>query len=281
MLKKHYFFMVLGCSICLLGCQSQTQDQTGDDLGLSEESPSAPSGRIGTINIAKIYNIMGLQQQRAAKQRELGNKLKEVSDQHKGNIEAKLTEFGGDADKLTDEQKKELQQLNAEHAKAVQQAQVELRRQMDETNQYLNNVFMQQTREPIRKVAEARGLDAVMVLQPNLFAYIKPTTDITDDVIKEIGIPLWKPEDAAKSPPTEGGGATDDAITPPVDPTDDAATKEPMADLTTEPSEQAPEIQPENPPVEGKTDGSPPATPSDAANEDDSQTTDKSDKKSE
>ncbi len=193
------FLLLLATSplVLLAGCGAPQTQLPAADAGPAAPASTSPQTRIGTIDVGKIYNLTGLQNQRNAKLRELNQKRVKLEQERNDAMQKKIAEFGGDTEKLSDEQKQELQKMQAEWLAARRDNTIEAQQVMQETDQFLNNLYNQQTAEPIRKVAEARGLDMVLVLQRNLFAYINPEVDITDEVLSHLNLP---------TPPAEGPG---------------------------------------------------------------------------
>ncbi|MDH3717637.1 MAG: OmpH family outer membrane protein [Planctomycetota bacterium] len=225
------YFVVLSAAaqlVCLAGCNAPVADSNGATAQADQPAEASPA-RIGTINVARIYNLTGLQNQRNAKLRDLKQKSVDLDKKRNEAMQKKIKEFGDDPKKLTDDQKQELQQMQSEWVAARRDNTADAQQVMRETDQFLNNIYHQQTSEPIRKIAEARGLDVVLVMQRNLFAYVNPDIDITDDVIKQLNITAAPPETTppltdllkqSDEPPAEEAG--------PLGPAQDKAKEKPQ-----------------------------------------------------
>ncbi|HUS39585.1 MAG TPA: OmpH family outer membrane protein [Pirellulales bacterium] len=192
MLKPYQLcaLLALGAVAFLAGCdseRSEAQDAQAADV------VDAGKTRIGVIDVEQVYQLMGLRHQRNARIMDLQKRQTELHADQKTAFEAKFAEFGGDAQKLTDEQKLELQKMEATSMESRRKSAAEAERILMELDQFLNNLYMQATRKPIRNVAEAEGLDVVLVKQRNMFAYIHPDVDITEKVIEQLDLPATLP----------------------------------------------------------------------------------------
>ena len=116
-------YVMVCLAVCLGGCESKPVEPVASNS--EPTSATKSSGKIGTINFARIYQLIGLEQQRKAKQRELGQKLKQFDDEQNKAIKEKLDEYGGDLQKLTDDQSEEIQKMETLRMRVLQQAQVE------------------------------------------------------------------------------------------------------------------------------------------------------------
>ena len=208
------FLLLPALGFTIAGCDQPPPPQTA---AVPAAASAATPGNVGILDVQKLFVLLGLQQQRVEKEGERSRKLNRLHEEQRAIIDKKLKEFGGDQKELTGPQKEELQQLEAQRVRLLQELNSELQQELAQFNNYLNNVFSQKTREPIRKVAEQRKLEIVLIRHPNLLAYARPGVDITDDVLQEIG-PL-PPLATGGDGPAAGaddrtGPASTDAVVP-------------------------------------------------------------------
>jgi len=216
--------------VCLIGCDDSGTESTDSPIPVRDAATAADAGgRIGTIDLGHIFVTLGLQQQRVARQRELNAEISKFSDDARKQVQSKLEEFGGDAQALKDEQRAEIQKLDAKLTKELRKKSSEAQQIMSETDQFLQRILNQKTKEPIQKVAEKRRLDIVLIRRPDAFAFIRPAVDITGEVLKEIGLASGLPPSGSKAgpPPTgdrsvdkgggTGGETAPDTSVPPTD----------------------------------------------------------------
>jgi Skp family chaperone for outer membrane proteins len=188
------FFLLL-----LPGCRPAAVPTTS----LPPATRSRPISTVGVIDMQRISNQMGLEEQLAAKQRELHEQYSKLDQQSRKELADKLKELGGDAGQLSDEQRKQLSEMDAERRQKLRRKEAETQQVMRETGRWLQQVLSQKTKQPIAEIAQRRGLDLVLIQGPRTFAYLKPAVDITDEVIEVAGI------GSAASVPPSGPSSVD------------------------------------------------------------------------
>lgn len=169
------FFLLL-----LPGCQPAAVPTTPQPPA----TRSRPVSTVGVIDMQRISNQMGLEEQLAAKQRELREEYSKLDQQSRQELADKLAELKGDAGQLSDEQRKQLSEMDAERRQKLRSKEAEAQQVMRETSRWLQRVLSQKTKQPIAEIAQRRGLDLVLIQNPRSFAYLKPAIDITDEVIQ-------------------------------------------------------------------------------------------------
>ncbi|NIP84141.1 MAG: hypothetical protein GTO03_00690, partial [Planctomycetales bacterium] len=98
-------------SACLAGCSPPaSQDSPSPPLATAQATQAAQP-KIGFIDVSRVFQMTGLQDQRNAKLEELKQRQNNLEKEGQNALQKKLREFGGDLNKLTDEQKQELQQI--------------------------------------------------------------------------------------------------------------------------------------------------------------------------
>jgi outer membrane protein len=117
-----------------------------------------------------------LQKYMEAKRTEMDNLRKEVDD-----LQKKLDVQGS---KLNDEAREELQdQLEIKNTN-LKRFQEDAQRDVDNRRQRIGNSIGQKMLPVIKKVAEEKGLSSVQIFNQNRDAYIDPSLNLTDEVVK-------------------------------------------------------------------------------------------------
>jgi outer membrane protein len=158
----------------------------------STQTPAAPAAPPFVVSPAKLAWIdldgaiitcdLGkkefgeLQKYLEAKKTEMDNLKKEVDDlQNKLNVQGS---------KLTDEAREDLQyQLETKNT-SLQRFQQDAQKDVDNRRQRIGNSIGQKMLPVIKKVAEEKGLSSVQIFNQNRDAYIDPSLNLTDDVVK-------------------------------------------------------------------------------------------------
>jgi outer membrane protein len=158
----------------------------------STQTPAAPATQPFVLSPAKLawIDLDGaiitsdqgkkefgeLQKYLEAKKTEMDNLKKEVDDlQNKLNVQGS---------KLTDEAREDLQdQLDIKNT-SLQRFQQDAQKDVDNRRQRIGNSIGQKMLPVIKKVAQEKGLSAVLIFNQNRDAYIDPSLNLTDDVVK-------------------------------------------------------------------------------------------------
>ena len=185
-----------------VGCQPSAPSTSA-----SQTPPTArakPRSTVGTIDMQRIFVLMGLDRQVENKRRGLGEEIGKLQKQLGETISQKLEEFGGDVNQLTDSQRKELDELDLARRQQLREKESQAQQQMSETTRWVQRALSQKTKEPIETVADKRGLDVVLFDRAGAFAFSRPALDITDEVIQLAGIGMGKPAEP------QGAGVSDE-----------------------------------------------------------------------
>jgi Skp family chaperone for outer membrane proteins len=185
-----------------VGCQPSAPSTSA-----SQTPPTArakPRSTVGTIDMQRIFVLMGLDRQVENKRRGLGEAIGKLQKQLSETISQKLEEFGGDVNQLTDSQRNELDELDLARRQQLREKESQAQQQMSETTRWVQRALSQKTKEPIERVADKRGLDVVLFDRAGAFAFSRPALDITDEVIQLAGIGMGKPAEP------QGAGVSDE-----------------------------------------------------------------------
>ena len=173
-----------------VGCQPSAPSPSSPAPSTARAKPRST---VGTIDMQRIFVLMGLDRQMENKRRGLGEEIGKLQKELGETISQKLEEFGGDVNQLTDSQRKELDELDLARRQQLREKESQAQQQMSETTRWVQRVLSQKTKEPIETVADKRGLDVVLFDRAGAFAFSRPAVDITDEVIQLAGIDLGKP----------------------------------------------------------------------------------------
>ncbi len=151
-------------------------------------SLAKPRSSVGVIDMQRIISLMQLDQQATEKRRKLAAEFGVLQKQLRAAMEKKLAEYGDDLTKLTDAQRKELDEMEMSSREQLRAKNVEAQQVIGETQQWMQRVLDQKTKGPIEAVADKRGFDLVLYKRPGSFAFSRSAVDITDEVIALAGI---------------------------------------------------------------------------------------------
>jgi outer membrane protein len=141
--------------------------------------------RVGYINLQRLVNesAMGkaaktdIEKMRSEKEAMLKNKLKEVND-----LKDFINKEGDKMDAATRRDKaKALNKANKEYQRLVDDAKEDL---TNEDNEVVA-IILQKADDVLKKVAKNKKF-AIILKDANAIGYLDPSVDITDDVLKEL-----------------------------------------------------------------------------------------------
>jgi len=199
-------FLPLLLVAAAVGCQPSSSSPSASPA--PSTARAKPRSTVGTIDMQRIFVLMGLDRQVEEKRRRLGEEIGKLQKELSESIRQKLEGFGGDVNQLTDSQRKELDELDLARRQQLREKESQAQQQMSETSRWVQRVLSQKTKEPIETVADKRGLDLVLFDRAGAFAFSRPAVDITDEVIQLAGIGMGKPAEP------QGAGESDEQSGP-------------------------------------------------------------------
>ncbi len=167
------------------GCDKDAAIET-DATDTAAAAPSTASGKgsVAVVNLDKVAQELGLASQFTqivnSQQRQLQDQLNNVLQSMQSNFDKQRQEFG---EEPTDEQQRQLQQLQAVANQRINNMRAEAQQQTAQLQQSLADQVRAMLKGPVQKIAKQRGLSLVLVDQNNAF-YTAEGVDITDSVIE-------------------------------------------------------------------------------------------------
>ncbi len=163
--------LVCSCLLCLCGCGSQEQKKVGG---------------VAVVDLVEVVKRIGLdaevnkslKQERESLNQEYQKLQKSLSEKY----DQKKKEFG---EKPTEEQKKELLQLQNEHSVLLNRERVGSQQQIYVFQQRLVNRFREQVKPAAREVAAEKGLSVVITKHEGVLT-IDDAVEITDEVVAKM-----------------------------------------------------------------------------------------------
>lgn len=128
-------------------------------------------------------------------------------------IRAKAENFGGDPEKYTEEQRRELQNMLVSRNRLVEQQRLALNQNAQRERNQLFERFRNEIEPIAKQVAADRGLSIILLNSPAVL-FAEEAVDITDEVILE-------------AQRTLGGGSSDTSVAPEGSPVPDAGATTP------------------------------------------------------
>lgn len=219
-------FTLIAVTFLTGGCdQDKSSDaDTNAASGSNSAAESAPAAKstVGIVDLDEVAQELGLSSQFkqivTSQQMQLQDQLNNVILSMRSNLESKNKEFG---ENPTDEQKNELQQLQALANQRIGNMQAQAQQQTGQLQQSLAEQIRAMIKGPLEKVAKQRGLSLVLVKQNNVF-YSAEGIDITAAVIsaaREDGVSKLNTEGIA----TDGSSTTKPPAAEPEPTSDDDA----------------------------------------------------------
>jgi Skp family chaperone for outer membrane proteins len=142
----------------------------------------------GAKMVAEIQNFVD------TKSAELEAMRKEAED-----LRTKLSVQGS---KLTDEARQDLEDKAEAKDIILQRFQQDTQKEIDNRKNRLNANISKKMAPLVEKVAKAKGLDAVQIYNPSKDAWINPSLNLTEDIVKayNLAYPVAAPKPPAAKP---------------------------------------------------------------------------------
>jgi Skp family chaperone for outer membrane proteins len=132
----------------------------------------------------KVADELGFRQQMdqllAQRKQDLQSQMTELQSKLQAELKKKVDEFGKDP---TDEQKKQLAQMQAQAIQRVRQAESQANNMLARARASLIEQIRTKLKVPIDKVANDRGIRVVASKRPDFVLFVAGVADITQDVI--------------------------------------------------------------------------------------------------
>jgi outer membrane protein len=154
--------------------------------------------KIGWMNLDKAFMtcdegkaiVADIQRYMKDKQDEL-DRLQSESQRLKSQLDVQ-------GSKLTDEAQAELQAQVESKETAVQRFQQDIQKELDSKKLKMQQYLAKRMQPIIEKMAKEKGISAVLVYDPRRDAWVDPSMDVTDDIVKAYNQAY--PPAAAKAP---------------------------------------------------------------------------------
>jgi len=154
--------------------------------------------KIGWMNLDKAFMtcdegkaiVADIQRYMKDKQDEL-DRLQSESQRLKSQLDVQ-------GSKLTDEAQAELQAQVESKETAVQRFQQDIQKELDSKKLKMQQYLAKRMQPIIEKMAKEKGISAVLVYDPRRDAWVDPSMDVTDDIVKAYNQAY--PPTAAKAP---------------------------------------------------------------------------------
>ena len=188
------------CMLFLVGCGKTPPLSTTNGPVASDRQTESPP-RVGIIDMQRLSKALGISHQMAEKRNKLQKNWEQVDSATKESITTAIREFGGDAEKLTDAQRKSLQKLEFDRRRKLAKVDQENTLALQETNRWLMRVLAEKTEGPINAVGKEMGFDLILTRSPGEVPFARPGVDVTDKVLQRAGgVVAADAQDAEGSP---------------------------------------------------------------------------------
>ncbi len=189
------------CVLLILGC---TPSATPPQSQQASASLAKPRSSVGVIDMQRIISLMQLDRQVTEKRKKLAAEFGTLQRGLREAMEKKLAGFGDDVTKLTESQRKELDEMEMSGRNQLRAKNAEAQQLIGETQKWMQRVLDQKTKGPIEAIADKRGFDLVLYKRPGSFAFSRSAVDITDEVIALAGIGAPSDDGQKNSPALPG-----------------------------------------------------------------------------
>ena len=190
MSRNHYFrdlaLPFLGMLV-LFGCGETPSSSPTMKSSVTPEQRTASAPRVGIVDMQRLSEALGISRQMAEKRKKLQQNWEQVDNATKESITTAIQEFGGEAAKLTDAQRKSLQKLEFDRRRKLAKIDQENTVAIQETNRWLMRVLAEKTEGPINAVGKEMGFDLILTRSPGEVAFSRPGVDVTEKILQRAG----------------------------------------------------------------------------------------------